>query len=75
MTISKKDYLKNKFAAEELVDTIRDWWHRRGFTGVRVWIETDQSISEFGTKLPPTYSVRSNISFKTIDNMRSPMID
>jgi len=74
MSISPKDYIKNKYAAEELVETVRDWWHRRGFTQVKVWVETEQAKSEYGTKLPPTYSVRSNITF-SVDTIKSPMIN
>lgn len=74
MSVSKKDYLKNKFAAEGLADVIRDWWHSRGYTDVKVWVETEQSVSDFGTKLPPTYSIRSNIAFKVVDKLKSPMV-
>lgn len=62
MSRNKKDYIKNKFAAEELADGIRDWWHRRGYTGVRVWVEEHRAITNFGTRPPASYFIRSNIS-------------
>lgn len=74
MAKNRKDYTRNKFAAEELADKIRDWWHRRGFTGVRVWVEEDRPISNYGTRLPSNYSIQSNIMFN-VDNISNGMVE
>ena len=65
--MKKNDYLRNRFAAEDLASRITDWWHQRGFIGVRVWVEEEQVTSPFGAKLPTNYSIRSNISMSVAD--------
>jgi hypothetical protein len=72
--MATKDYIKNLPAAKELAATIEEWWHKRGFEDVFVWVESHQAISTFGTKLPTSYSIRSNIKFN-IDNIENGMIE
>lgn len=74
MSRNKRDYIKNKFASEELADQIRDWWHKRGYTQVRVWVEEDRPITSLGTRLPANYSVRSNIKM-VVDNIENGMVE
>jgi hypothetical protein len=71
---NKKDYIRNKFASEELADQLRDWWHRRGYTKVRVWVEEDRPISDFGTRLPANYVIRSNIVMN-VDSIPNGMVE
>jgi hypothetical protein len=63
----KKDYIRDKWAALELVDTIRGYWHDRGFTSVKVWVREETPISPLGTPLPTNYYVDSNIKFDCSD--------
>lgn len=74
MKIMNKDYIKNLGAARELAGKIQEWWHNKGFNSVHVWVETHKAVSSFGTKLPPSYSIRSNIKFN-IDNIENGMIE
>ncbi len=74
MSLNKKDYIRNRFASEELAEKIRDYWHRRGFVGVKVWVEEDRPITDFGTRLPSNYVVRSNIVFN-VDNIQNGMVE
>lgn len=57
----KDDPVRNKFAAEEMADRVRDWWHSRGQTKVKVWVEETNGINDFGTKMPSVYEIKSNI--------------
>jgi hypothetical protein len=59
--VTRLDPTKNKFAAENLADTLRNWWHSRGHTEVKVWVEANEPISQFGTKLPVNYEIKTNI--------------
>ncbi len=61
--MNKNDYIRNRFASEEMADKIREFYHRKGYTKVKVWVEEDRPTTSFGTKLPSVYSVRSNIQF------------
>jgi hypothetical protein len=74
MSNNKRDYTRNKFAAEGLADKLRDWYHRRGLTNVEVWVEEDRPISDFGTRLPSNYSIQSNIRYN-VDNIPAGMIE
>ena len=71
---NRKDYIRNKAAAEQMADEIRDWWHQRGYTKVTVWVESNRPVSPFGTKLPMNYSIRSNICFH-VDSIENGMIE
>lgn len=52
------DYLRDYQASKTLVDNIERYWHSRGHTKVKAWIETLSTAQ--GDK---TYVVRSNIFF------------
>ena len=52
------DYLGNFWNARNLARQIQDYWHRRGFYWVRVWVEKNEKCG------PATvYLTRSNIKF------------
>ena len=53
------DYIENREAAKELVDRLMDYYHRRGYTNVKIWLEPDTQAS--GRRF---FYVRSNITFK-----------
>lgn len=53
------DYLKSKTHSTTLCKRIEDHWHRKGFKGVKAWIETVSQMN--GEKY---FTVRSNITFK-----------
>jgi hypothetical protein len=50
--------------AQALADRISDHWRKRGFAGVRVWIESvpilNSNVTQF--KGGRTYQIKSNIS-------------
>ncbi len=69
-----KDYLSNKEAAQEMADTVANWWHSRGYTQVRTWLEKRERISPYGTKLQPDYLVRGNIKM-SVDTIPNGMVD
>ena len=62
--MNNKDYIRNKYAAEGMADSIRDYWRKKGYVGVKTWVEEERRITPLGSKLPSNYSVRSNIVFK-----------
>ena len=74
MSKNKKDYTRNFYAAKDLADCIMDWYHKRGYIGVKTWVEEDRRVSPLGTRLPSNYSVQSNISF-SVDRLEDPMIE
>lgn len=53
---AEKDYLKSLQDSKELANTIRRFWNRKGFTEVRVWVDTES------VGLEDVYVIRSNIS-------------
>ena len=69
-----KDYIKDKKAAQELADNIKNWWHSRGFTQVKTWLEEEKILSPHGTRLPSNFYVRGNISFN-VDTIDQGMIE
>lgn len=57
---NKKDYLKNKPASIELAKRLQDFYHKKGYSFIKVWVE------DFPSETPETpeyYSIRSNIKF------------
>lgn len=58
-----KDYIKNKNNAEQMAETIMDWYHSRGFTGVKIWVETEAVKSPYGSNLPPNHYIRGNVCY------------
>jgi len=72
--MNRNDYIKNRYASQDLANKIRNWWHNKGYTSVQVWVEEENPITDFGTKLPPSYSVRSNINF-TVDSISKRMVE
>ena len=54
-----KDYLLSKFDSNGLAKSIQDYWHQRGYTKVRVHVETDTLASG-----EQRHYVRSNIVFR-----------
>ena len=69
-----KDYIKNKKNADEMAESIMDWYHRRGHTGVKIWVEVDSPLSPYGTRLPTNYYIRGNIVFN-VDTIPNGMIE
>lgn len=63
MSTKSRDYVRNKGASERLAERIENMWHAKGYTQVKVWVETTQNVSQHGTRLPPIHSIRSNIKF------------
>ncbi len=53
-----KDYTENKYHAKELVDKLLDYYHKRGFTFVKAWLEPE--IQASGRRF---WNIRSNITF------------
>lgn len=54
-----QDYLKNKNASAGLAKRIEDFWHKKGHTSVKAWVETITQLN--GEKY---FVIRSNIEFK-----------
>ena len=52
------DYTGNREAAKVLVDRLLHYYHSRGYTWVKVWLEPEVQFS--GRKF---YNIRSNIAF------------
>lgn len=57
---STPDYYRDAFASNMLAKRIEAFWHRKGYKGVKAWVETSTNVG--GTE--KYYSVRSNITFK-----------
>ena len=60
------DYIRDKRASENLATKIQNWWHSRGYTQVRVWVEEAVATTDYGTKLPSNFYVRSNIQMNCV---------
>lgn len=61
MTTSRyRDSLGDKAVAQEQADTIQDYYHKRGFQWVKVWVDVHRKID--GGR---DFFVRSNIIFNT----------
>jgi hypothetical protein len=54
-----KDYVRNKFATLELRDQIEQYWHKKGYTWVKVWVEDFKREGQ-----PTEFYIRSNIVYK-----------
>ncbi len=53
-----RDYLSDYLTAKELASKIQTYWHTKGFTDVRIWLEPVDLAS--GSK---RYDIRGNIVF------------
>jgi len=53
----KNNYLYSRRLSWELAERIENFWHRKGYRHVRVWVE-----SVYNNETEP-YQVRSNIKF------------
>ncbi len=65
----KKDYIKNKFSAEELKAKIQNWYDRRGVEGVCVWVEKVKTPNNTFE-----YYIRSNLKFN-VDNIKNGLLE
>lgn len=52
------DYIEDKSAAQHLVNSLHDYYHRRGYHSVKVWLEPETMAS--GRR---HWYIRSNIVF------------
>ena len=52
------DYIGNNVLAKELADKVQEYYHKRGYTKVRCWVEPE--LTRSGRKI---WGVRSNIIF------------
>ncbi len=56
------DYVGDYYWANVLCKRIQNFWHKAGYSKVKVWLETDETSG--GNKY---YSIRSNLSFNCKD--------
>jgi predicted rRNA methylase YqxC with S4 and FtsJ domains len=59
--MSKKDYIRDKEASKELAEKIQNWYHKRGYKSVRVWVEHEKIFNVNG--VITNFYVRSNLKF------------
>lgn len=57
---TNRDYCGDKLAARDLAKKIQDYWHKRGYTSVKIWLEPHDSLSG-----KTRWDIRGNIIFKT----------
>lgn len=55
---SSKDYSMDLAAARDMARNIQDYWHKRGYTWVKIWLEPHETPS--GQK---RWDIRGNIAF------------
>lgn len=53
------DYLASYWNARQLANAIEQYWHRKGYKWVRVWLVKDEK-----TTTAKLYYVRSNLKFR-----------
>jgi len=62
--VDRPDYLTNKNAATVMCRRIESWYHDRGMTDVKAWLEPRQIPNSDGETINYHYDIRSNLSFK-----------
>lgn len=53
------DYYKSYTESKILANKIQSYWHNKGYTQTRVWVEEELSL----TNDSKSYNIRSNIGF------------
>lgn len=72
--VDRPDYLTNKNAATIMASRIEGFYHERGLTDVKVWLEPRSLPNTDGETLNVHYDIRSNLEFRvpkagiTLDN-------
>lgn len=63
--VDRPDYLTNKNAATIMASRIESFYHERGLTDVKVWLEPRSLPNTDGDTVNVHYDIRSNLVFKT----------
>ena len=61
--LNTPDYYKSYTDSKILANKVQAYWHNKGYTGVRAWVEDELSLTDDSK----SYTVRSNISFNCND--------
>lgn len=62
-TRNAPDYLTSYIDSKILASRIQGYWHNKGYTKVRVWVESEQDLNS-DRKF---HNIRSNIAFNVKD--------
>lgn len=62
--LNSKDYTANHDDAAALAFQIQEYYHKDGYTGVNVWVESVPIYNSDGARISMRYDIRSNIKFK-----------